>query len=529
MTRRSRGVFRSLRIRLRYQLRKLDRETPEWLRWLTPWGTSLVLHAAALAVLGLLVYVSSEDGHARPALESQLAANQLTEDLTSLKPADKAGDPFITLQTPDPPSFSLDPKGADNIAAPESLLPIGPGNGLMTTAAPPEVAASGAGTGPSLRVPEPSVPFSGRQGEAKARLVRREGGSVESERAVEMGIDWLSRHQRKDGSWSLNHRGQCQGAGCPSEGTGESDVAATGLALLPMLGAGHSHLGPGRYQATLKRGIDWLLSIQKSDGELFIGGGGNTRMYSHGIATMALCEAYGVTRDSHLKEPAERALGFIVKSQSPDDGGWRYNPGEQGDTSVFGWQIMAIRSGQLAGLKVPPDVFKGATRYLDKAASDPRKTTYGYQPGQPNSPVMSAEALLVRQYLGWPRDSKELSNGVKLVSTHLLRDQERNIYYWYYSTQLLHNMQNVAWKAWNPTIRNGLVSIQVTGNGCARGSWDPNKPTPDRWGREIGRHYTTAMSLLTLEVYYRYLPLYKARDQALPDMTVGAEASPSGK
>ena len=134
---------------------------------------------------------------------------------------------------------------------------------------------------------------------------------------------------------------------------------------------------------------------------------------------------------------------------------------------------------------------------------------------------MSAEALLVRQYLGWPRDSKDLSKGVKNVSAHLLKDGERNIYYWYYATQLLHNMQNLAWKDWNPRVRNMLVAMQAGGTGCDRGSWDPNKPLRDRWGGEMGRHYTTAMSILTLEVYYRYLPLYKARDQALPGSSAG--------
>lgn len=525
MSRQTRPALRSLRIRVRWFLRRLDRETPDWMRWLTPWGVSLVVHAAAVAALGLLVYVNSEPSPRPPDLETVLGTGQLTDDLTTLRPSDHAGDPFVTITSPEPPSFSTEPAGAEDFAVPESTLPLGPGDGtLVAGLTRPEIEADAGGIGRSLRIPRPSVPFSGRQGEAKARLVRREGGSVESEAAVERGLDWLARHQRKDGSWSLNHRGQCKGKGCPSEGHAESDTAATGLALLPMLGAGHTQLSPGRYRDAIKRGLDWLLAIQKSDGELFIGGGGNTRMYSHAIATMALCEAYGASRDPDLKEPAQRAIDFIVKSQSPDDGGWRYNPLDHGDTSVFGWQMLALRSGQLAGIKVPVDVFASASRYLDKAATDPGKTTYGYLPGQKASLVMSAEALLVRQYLGWPRDSKGLSNGVKAVSEHLLESKERNIYYWYYATQLLHNMQNIAWKEWNPKIRNGLVGMQVTASGCARGGWDPNKPLRDRWGGEAGRHYTTAMSLLTLEVYYRYLPLYKAKDQRLPGAMVGSSA-----
>ena len=515
-----RPLRRMLKIRLRYLLRRLDRETPEWMRWVAPWGWSIVLHVVGVAALGLVFYANAEPKTVNALDSSFVPAGQLTDDLTSMAPADKAGDPFTTIQTPEPPSFSLDPKGADATATPESLMPIGPGSGLSLPSPVVALKADGnTGLGAAIRVSEPSVPFSGRQGDSKARLVRREGGSVESEKAVERGLDWLARHQRKDGSWSLDCHGQCKGSPCPPEGAGNSDVAATGLALLPMLGAGHTQVDKGRYQATIVRGLDWLITIQQSTGEIFTGGDGNARMYSHAIAAMTLCEAYGVSHDKKLREPAERAVAFIIKAQNPDDGGWRYNPGDGGDTSVFGWQMLALRSGQLAGLKVNPDVFKGANKYLDKAAVDGKKMTYSYQPGSGKSPVMSAEGLLVRQYLGWTRETPALSDGVKLVAEHLLNDPERNIYYWYYATQLLHNMQNSAWKQWNPRIRNGLVKIQVVSAGCDSGSWDPNKPVSDRWGSGAGRHFTTAMSILTLEVYYRYLPLYKARDKSIPGMS----------
>jgi Squalene-hopene cyclase C-terminal domain/Prenyltransferase and squalene oxidase repeat len=518
-----RPLRRTFRIRCRYLLRRLDRQTPEWMRWVAPWAWSLILHSLGVAALGLVFYANSEPAAVRELDSSFEPAGQLTDDLTSLTSADKAGDPFTTIQTPEPPSFSPDPKAADAIATPSSLLPIGPGDGLSL----PDPALGlrsndDSGSGGALRVAQPSVPFSGRQGEAKAKLVRREGGTVESEMAVERGLDWLARHQRKDGSWSLDCHGQCKGKPCPPSGAGLSDVAATGLALLPMLGAGHTQVQKGRYQASIVRGLKWLTSNQQETGEIYTGGDGNARMYSHAIATMTLCEAYGVSRDKALRGPAELAVAFIVKAQNPDDGGWRYNPGEAGDTSVFGWQMLALRSAQLSGLKIPPEVFTGASKYLDKAASDGKKTAYGYQPGAGKSPVMSAEALLVRQYLGWPRDTPALIDGVKGVSNHLLKDPERNIYYWYYATQLLHNMQNAAWKEWNPRVRNGLVKIQVVGDGCDNGSWDPNQPTPDRWGGSMGRHYTTAMSILTLEVYYRYLPLYKARDQMLPGTSAGS-------
>src|SRR6185437_14345168 len=92
----------------------------------------------------------------------------------------------------------------------------------------------------------------------------------------------------------------------------------------------------------------------------------------------------------------------------------------------------------------------------------------------------------------------------------------RNIYYWYYATQLLHNMGNKDWPRWNVRVREGLIGMQVVDNGCARGSWDPFVPQPDQWARAGGRLFLTSLSLLTLEVYYRYLPLYQPSDTDLP-------------
>ena len=132
---------------------------------------------------------------------------------------------------------------------------------------------------------------------------------------------------------------------------------------------------------------------------------------------------------------------------------------------------------------------------------------------------MTAEALLSRQLLGWPRDFPPLIKGVGQISAHLQESGDRNIYYWYYATQLLHNMKGDKWERWNLKIREGLISMQVKDGTCAQGSWDPFQPQPDLWGRTAGRLYLTSLSILTLEVYYRYLPLYRSYDddQDKPD------------
>lgn len=521
MMRRSRSRFwRVWRVRTRRFLARLERRMPGWALLVTPWGTSLLLHGVLLLLLGIYfyAYANRHDRDGEGGFDSSFAS-QLKDDLTSLTPADQAGDPFTSIQTPEPPSLVLDSSKIDpnRINVPElpSSMRYGSELRLSAVSEVPRNASSRTNEPAllGLRVGPATAPFSGRQGEAKARLVRREGGTTESEKAVEVGLDWIARHQRPDGGWSMDTRGQCQGTGCPDDRAAITDTGATGLALLPLLGAGMTHTEPSRYQPAIKRGLAWLLRNQQRSGDLFTGGGGITHMYSHAIGTMALCEAYGITRDKRLRDPAQRAVNFIINSQNRFDGGWRYQPGATGDTSVFGWQIFALRSARLAGLQVPAGVLRRCRSYLDAAAADDFKTTYSYMVGRPPTPVMTAEALLCRQILGWSRDYPPMLKGAALVSAHLEESQERNIYYWYYATQLLHNLQGKTWERWNQRVRDGLISMQVTGNGCDRGSWDPINPQPDAWGRSAGRLYVTSLSLLTLEVYYRYLPLYNIRDR----------------
>jgi hypothetical protein len=497
-------------------MRWVERTAPGWAMLVTPWGASLALHSVFLLLLAVYFYVYvGQDQKASGHTIDTAFAEQLTDDVTSLAPAQQAGDPFTTVDTTEPPSLSLQPVTADTTRINVPKLPPSMllGANLRLTAIDSVansgkksegIAELGVSVGPA------SAPFSGRQGDVKAKLVRREGGTTESEKAVERGLDWLARHQRGDGSWGLDTRGQCSGTGCPEDESDVSDTAATGLALLPLLGAGMTHTEAGRYQDNIKRGLSWLLKHQRAEGDLFTGGGRTTHLYSHAIGAMALCEAYGVSKDKRLRDPAQKAINYIINSQNKFDGGWRYEPGTPGDTSVFGWQIFALRSARLAGLSVPKATLRRCRTYLDSAAADDLKATYSYMPGREASQVMTAEALLSRQILGWARDYPPMLQGAAIVSANLDSSQERNIYYWYYATQLLHNLQGKDWERWNKRVRDGLVDMQVSGTGCDRGSWDPLNPQPDAWGKSAGRLYVTSLSLLTLEVYYRYLPLYRA-------------------
>jgi hypothetical protein len=434
-------------------------------------------------------------------------------------PANRSGDPFTIEDSPDPPSLGLTPADPSLKLVGEPQLPALT-QYTPVLGAPPVLAkaeAGKSGLSAALRLPEltgsVSAPFSGRQGLSRAQLVRREGGTARSEKSVEEGIAWIVRHQRPDGSWSLNYQQQCQGNGCPHQMSTESDTAATGLGLLPILGAGYIHTVKSRHQDSVRRGLEWLVKNQQADGDLFTGPPGMPYLYSHAIGTMALCEAYGLSQDPKLKKAAQRAVQFIVNCQDPTGGGWRYSPGQAGDTSVFGWQIFALRSAHIAGIKISPKIVNSCTMYLDHAAADENRVTYAYQPGRPATAVMTAEALVCRQILGWPRDFPPLVKGASQVAQDLALLADRNIYYWYYGTQLLHNMKDQDWENWNPRVREALIEMQVKNDSCAKGSWDPLQPVPDQWGRGAGRLFVTSLSILTLEVYYRYLPLYRDYDE----------------
>ncbi len=497
---------------------------PETLRSVPSWGLSVLLHALLLLILALLIRVSGTNAAPR-VIEGQLPPAEIG-DLTSLVDSTRSGDPFTKEDSLDPPSLGLEPADPASAFSAQPSIPglvrfgpelAGPRSVAAGVTFSTELSSVGGLKGggpqfPSLAT-EITAPFSGRQGLDRARLVRREGGTVQSEKAVEDGIVWLVRHQRADGSWSLNFQDQCQADACPPLRALESDTAATGLGLLPLLGAGYIHTVKCKHQDSVRRGLEWLVAHQEPNGNMFVGGAGIAYMYSHAIATMAICEAYGLSRDPNLKAPAVRALNFIVESQNTQTGGWRYAPGQAGDTSVFGWQIFALRSGHLAGLSIPRATLRGCSDYLNLAAADSKKILYAYQPNQNVSPVMTAEALIGRQLLGWPKTHPSLVKGAGRVAAHLEKSNDRNIYYWYYATQLLHNMKNKDWERWNPRVREELIRTQVQDDTCAGGSWDPSQPGRDRWGETAGRHYQTALSILTLEVYYRYLPLYRTADK----------------
>ena len=342
--------------------------------------------------------------------------------------------------------------------------------------------------------------FAGRDAEQRKKLAESEGGSAASESAVDRGLKWLADHQDKDGHWSLNEfhaAGECNGQ-CSSPGS-VSDAAGTGFGLLPFLGAGYTHQS-GKYKKTVKTGLDWLIADQTKEGTFRHCDAGT--LYAHGIASIALCEAWAMTKDPKLKQPAQRSIDYIVKAQH-GQGGWRYSPGMAGDTSVTGWQVIALRSAQQGGLQVPKGVLTKVSAFLDSVQTDRKGGGYGYTPGGGGgSDAMTAEGLLCRIYTSWNSKRPGLEAGVRYL---LSRPPQPGggLYYWYYATQVLHHYGGEPWQEWNPVMRDLLIDSQST-EGHESGSWAP-QGGHDGAG---GRIYATSLSLLTLEVYYRHKRMF---------------------
>ena len=338
--------------------------------------------------------------------------------------------------------------------------------------------------------PEPEVPVGGGEGPGEAvgrngtggggpfgqrgdsDLALRMGASRESETAVDLGLAWLKSVQRADGSWT----------------DGSHDVGVTGLATLAFLGAGHTHRGKSGYAATVGKALQWLRDRQDALGKV------SPRMYQHGLASIALSEAYGMTEDLPLKRPAQKAIDFLVR-QMGANGGYGYTgPGD--DTHVTSYQVMAIKSARLAKLDVPSPVVPKLRKYYD-AAMGPDGTT-GYRSasgrGAPQG-ARTAVGLFCRFLLDAGRKDASVLKIAEVLDK--AGPQVGNVYQTYYGTYGMFQMGGAYWKGWNARFRDKVVAMQDKTPGRNRGSWGG------------GNVVNTTIYIMAMEVYYRYLPVNK--------------------
>lgn len=372
--------------------------------------------------------------------------------------------------------------------------------------------------------------YGGRFG-GRENLVARGGGSTQTEDAVRAALMWLARHQGPDGGWGAeSFQNQCVGAKCAGVGDRDYDVGMTGLSVLAFLGAGFAPVSkdtwpdpanPGRILRpgeAVKKGLQWLLLHQDPEGCL--GERGQKYMYNHAVAALCLSEAYGMTASQPLKDPAQKAIDFLVASQNPGKG-WRYSAkcGDN-DSSVTGWAVMALKSAEISELNFPRQTaFDGAINWFTEATDTGGYARVGYNargtgkviiPGRnemfDHHESMSAVAVMSRIFM-LKRKGDPALNAVQLLIGDLpeWKANKVDFYYWYYATLALFQYdgpEGPMWKKWNEPMKNAIVTHQRTGkDGCLNGSWNSDE---DRWGSEGGRVYGVALNALSLEVYYRY-------------------------
>ncbi len=362
--------------------------------------------------------------------------------------------------------------------------------------------------------------LSSRGEEGRFRALAAYGGNGRTENAVDRGLRWLAEHQDADGGWqSHGFQRHCRHyTACPGDGLKEFDVGVSSLAILAFLGAGHMPNSEGPYRRHVDKGLRYLLEHQNGSGSFAIPG--DKYLYNHGLATLALAEALTMTRDEkRYKDSLEAAVRYTLSSMQPGDA-WDYTSERTGrhDLSITGWQIMALRGAELAGVSIPPQMKKGIRHYIDRAFTSSGYGIYAnIDPEAGRRGVnMVAVGLLSHLYMGGTPDDRRTRNAVKRIiprhppQPYSLRKWDtsfQSYYYWYAATLSLFHLGGEPWEAWNTLLQEALLPRQRS-EPHINGSWDPE---PSWIGLSGGRVYSTAINVLTLEVYYRYKPLFASR------------------
>jgi hypothetical protein len=349
--------------------------------------------------------------------------------------------------------------------------------------------------------PAASPGFGGRGSGHRKAMLASGGGTRASEVAVAAALNWLVRHQSPDGSWSIDrYAAHCHDKTCSDGGDVHSDAAATGLALLPFLATGGNHRTAGPFRPVVKAGIKWLVEHQRPDGDL--AAADTHKVFAHGVATMALCECYGLSGDDALREPAQKAVRFILNTQSKD-GSWDYTPHVPANLCAVAWQMQALKTAEMAGLEIEARKFKRLTDFLNGTIT-PRCASR-------TPPTETAIRLLCQQYQGMSRDDPVMVDGQKLLGRNLPTDSAADIHYWYFGTAVMHNMPGYESDTWNRKYRRMMIESQCMREGdCDHGSW---KPDATIMGRHGGRLMATCLGSMSLTVYYAWRPLYQLKSR----------------
>jgi hypothetical protein len=528
--------------------------------------------AAHVLLVGLLVFVVEAPGNDRPQLE-RVERNRESRTVraadvdrsrpdmrTPIAPDFSAKDlsPPANFKAPVKAEFSI-PEVADPLKQPglkngekeKELADVPKGFGFKvkdTGPALPELPGleGPAGTGLPMGLDPASIekyaggPF-GRSGAQRDEALSDFGGDNESEVAVNRGLDFLKRTQQANGSWKVVHESfPVEERNKVTVRTLSDDLPPTSLALLAFLSRGcteEDKISNGRgglidnpYADVVKKAVRYL-GDQVNNKLSAMAQASKLETYElYGVATLALCELYIMTRDEARRDNLKVLIGNalrVLKERQGTDGGWTHQNLEKnaakadGHMVPTGWAIQALRTAQMAGLIKADDPALDKARLFVESLADP--ATQGFRDTRASLPkaVPSVVGLLNRMHTGGvAANFSSLAAGVdhfvfKLGAdykqpTWSVDDNERHkVFYWFYGTQAMFHLGGDHWKAWNLWMRTYFLreQKQVTDDKKLAGSWEP-VDAGDTTELIGGRMLRTCLAILTLEVYYRQVPLH---------------------
>ncbi|MBI5396512.1 MAG: terpene cyclase/mutase family protein [Verrucomicrobia bacterium] len=303
------------------------------------------------------------------------------------------------------------------------------------------------------------------------------------DRAVERGLEYLRKQQKDDGSFHEN-------------------IAVSALATMAFLARGHVP-GSGPDGDRVERGLKQVIAEQREDGSI-LGRGG--RMYGHGICTLLLAEAAGMSRNEQTVGALRKACDLILRAQTVKkppqaEGGWRYEPTSgDSDLSLTGWQLLSLRAARDCGVRVPAEAIEKAVGFVKRCAH--REGGFGYEPGGRPGMARTGCGMVSLQMCG-QYDAPEVRSAAEWIRRKGLSWNEQYFFYAiYYCTQAMYQVGGDDWKWWKEQLEPILLGHQN-----ADGSW-PNAPQSGG-ERQGGQVYSTAMAVLALCVQYHYLPAYQ--------------------
>lgn len=325
---------------------------------------------------------------------------------------------------------------------------------------------------------------------SKAPVVIQDNVIVDeaTEKTIKGALKYMAAKQSPNGSWNA--------------GGGEHPVAMTAYTLMAFLAAGNTP-NEGEYGKNVNRGMQYLMERVGPDGYISTGGNGGDRggsnMYGHGIASIALAELYGMSKDARLKQKVELAIHLIENCQN-DQGGWRYAPRKSdADLSVTVLQVVALRAAKNSGIDVAQSTIDNAVRFV-KSCYDPESGGFTYQPHnrQPGF-ARTAAGIYCLQVCGL-YDDPMVGTGSKFLIDGRGNPHEWYSYGHFYAAPAQYMIGGDTWKTWYERMNKELLeSARREGEFT---SWEPVD-------HKVGALYATAVYTTILAMPYHYIPLYQ--------------------